>query len=106
VYYEHWLSSFWSIILRTDKAFPVTDHGGPQGCDTLRLSHFLENRLRDGREVFNLTVGCPLPPGRLLAHISVIGCVDPWVPKWLEELGQLKNPMTSSGIELATFWLI
>jgi hypothetical protein len=24
----------------------------------------------------------------------------------LEELGQLKNPVTSSGIEYATFWLV
>jgi hypothetical protein len=25
---------------------------------------------------------------------------------WLEGLGQLKNPMTSPGIEPATFWLV
>jgi hypothetical protein len=25
---------------------------------------------------------------------------------WLEELGQLKNPMTSLRIEPATFWLV
>jgi hypothetical protein len=25
---------------------------------------------------------------------------------WLKGLGQLKNPMTSSGIEAATFWLV
>jgi hypothetical protein len=25
---------------------------------------------------------------------------------WLEELGKLKNPMTSSGLKPTTFWLV
>jgi hypothetical protein len=29
--------------------------GGLQGCETSRLSHFLDNRLRDGVEVVSLT---------------------------------------------------
>jgi hypothetical protein len=33
------------------KAIPVTDHGGPQGCETSRLPHFLDNRFTDGGEV-------------------------------------------------------
>jgi hypothetical protein len=27
------------------KAIPVADHGGPWGCETSRLPHFLNNRL-------------------------------------------------------------
>jgi hypothetical protein len=27
------------------KAIPVTGRGGPQGCETSRLPHFLDNRL-------------------------------------------------------------
>jgi hypothetical protein len=33
----------------------VTGRGGPQGCETSRLPHFLENRLTDGSEVVILT---------------------------------------------------
>jgi hypothetical protein len=50
-----------------------------------------------------LCTGHPLPPGRLLVLISVGGWVDPRALVWLEGLGQLKNPMTSLGIEPATF---
>jgi hypothetical protein len=44
-----------SPALVKSKAIPVTGHGGPQGCETSRLPHFLENRLTDGGEVSNLT---------------------------------------------------
>jgi hypothetical protein len=48
----------------------------------------------------------PLPSGRFLVVISVRGCVDPRAIVRLEGLGQLKKPMTSSGIEPATFRLV
>jgi hypothetical protein len=38
--------------------------------------------------------------------ISVRGLVDPRAIVWLEGFGQLKNPVTSSGIEPATFWIV
>jgi hypothetical protein len=50
-------------------------------------------------------VGRPLPPGRFLVLISVRGWVDPRAAVRLEELGQLKNPMTP-GIEPTTFQLV
>jgi hypothetical protein len=53
-----------------------------------------------------LRAGRPLPPGRFLVLIPVRGCIDPRVIVRLEGLGQLKNPMTSSGIEPATFRLV
>jgi hypothetical protein len=49
---------------------------------------------------------CPLPPGRFLVLISVRGSVDPEAISQLAGLGQLKNIITSSGIEHATFWLV
>jgi hypothetical protein len=53
-----------------------------------------------------LSAGCPLPPGIFLVLISVRGYLDPRAIVRLEGLGQLKNPMTSSGIEPANFRLV
>jgi hypothetical protein len=47
------------------KVIPVTGHGGPWGCETLRPPHILESLLTDGGEVVSLTH--PLPPGRLVS---------------------------------------
>jgi hypothetical protein len=47
-----------------------------------------------------------LPIGRFLVLISVTGWVDPRAIVRLEGLGQLKNPMTSLGIESATCRLV
>jgi hypothetical protein len=38
-------------------------------------------------------------PRKILVLISVRGCICPRVIMWLEGLGKLKNPMTSSAIE-------
>jgi hypothetical protein len=40
-------------------AIPVTGHGGPLGCETWKLPHFLGNRLTDGGEVVSLTCWPP-----------------------------------------------
>jgi hypothetical protein len=37
------------------KAIPVTGRGGPYGCETSRLPHFLDNRLSDGGDVVSFT---------------------------------------------------
>jgi hypothetical protein len=42
-------------VLLLDKAIPVTDLGGPYGCETSRLPHFLHNQLTDDSEVVSLT---------------------------------------------------
>jgi hypothetical protein len=41
------------------KAIDVTGRGGPQGCETSKLPHLLDNRLTDGGEVVSVT---RLPP--------------------------------------------
>jgi hypothetical protein len=43
------------MAVRLSKAIPVADRGDPEGCETLRLPHFLYNRLTDGGEVVSLT---------------------------------------------------
>jgi hypothetical protein len=42
------------ISVEKGKAIPVTDHEGPYGCETSRLSHFVDNRLTDGGKVVRL----------------------------------------------------
>jgi hypothetical protein len=49
---------------------------------------------------------CPLSPGRFLVIISVRGWINPRARVRLEELGQLKNSMTSSRLEHETFRLV
>jgi hypothetical protein len=41
------------------KDIPVTGHGGPKGCERLRLPHYLGKRRLDGGKVVSPT----LPPG-------------------------------------------
>jgi hypothetical protein len=53
-----------------------------------------------------LRAGHPLPPGKLLALISVRVWVDPRAIVQLKGLGQLKNLVSSSGIEPRTFRLV
>jgi hypothetical protein len=36
------------------RLIPITGCGGPWGCGTLRLPHFLDNRLTDGSEAVSL----------------------------------------------------
>jgi hypothetical protein len=48
----------------------------------------------------------PFALGGFLVLIFVRGWVDPMTVERLEELGQLKNPVTSPGIEAATFRLV
>jgi hypothetical protein len=47
--------------LGKSEAILVAGHEGPQGCEMLRLPHFLDNRLTDGGEV-SPTHRPPLPP--------------------------------------------
>jgi hypothetical protein len=69
--------------LVTGEAIPVTGRGGP-GCETSRVPHFLENRLKDGGKFATIT--CPLHQGRFLVVISVRGFVE---PRAIVRLGRL-----------------
>jgi hypothetical protein len=41
-------------MVEKSNAIPVTGRGGPCGCETSRISHFLDIRLADGGEAVSL----------------------------------------------------
>jgi hypothetical protein len=97
------------IILSTEPGCPernkkvtailVTGHGSPLSCETSRLPHFLDNHgWRWGCQPY--APAALDPPEIFVVLISVRGIVR------LEGLSQLKNPMTSSGIEPATLGFV
>jgi hypothetical protein len=55
------------------KAILVTGRGGPYGCETSRLPHFLDNRVTDGGEVISLTPRPPFTHRKIPVPISVTG---------------------------------
>jgi hypothetical protein len=77
------------------KAIPVTGRGGPYGCGTSRLPHFLDNRLTDGGKVVRFTRRPPFNPERFVVLISERGGFEPRAIVQLEGLGELRNPMAS-----------
>jgi hypothetical protein len=72
-------------------SYPVIGHRGPEGSETSRLPHFLDNRLTDGRSWYSFLLEAESTPRAIVR---------------LEGLGQMKNSVTSSGIEPATFRLV
>jgi hypothetical protein len=53
------------MIKNKGKPIPVTGHGGPQGCETSSLPHFLYSQLIDGSEVVILMHRLPFSPRKI-----------------------------------------
>jgi hypothetical protein len=47
------------------KAIPVTGRGGPKGCETSRLPHFIDDQLTGGGEVVIPTRQPPFNPRKI-----------------------------------------
>jgi hypothetical protein len=70
------------------------------------ILHFLDNRLIDGSKV-SLTCQSPFTPQQYSWYSFVLrGRVEPRDIERLEGLGQLRNSVTSTGIEPATIRLV
>jgi hypothetical protein len=60
-------------MIKNVKVSLSTGRGGPLGCETSRLPHFLDNQLTDGGEVVSLTWQLLFTQGRFLVLISIRG---------------------------------
>jgi hypothetical protein len=90
------------ILLRTDfcigtiheskvKLSLLTGHEGPQGCETLRLPHFLDIWLTDGKAL-SLTCRLPFTPWEDSCYLFLLEAEStPGAIVQLEGLGKLKN---------------
>jgi hypothetical protein len=98
-----------SVFRNIEAIYPCNRQWRPVGLwngETPTFSRHSDHRWRWGCQPY-APADSPLPPGRFLVLISVRGSIDPWAIVRLEGLGQLKNPIISSGIEPATFrWQI
>jgi hypothetical protein len=87
------------IQVQKGTSIPIKGHGGPLSCETSRLPHFLDNRLTVGGEVVSLTRRQPFTSRKIPGtHFCQRAESTPRALVRLEGLGQLKNPITSSGI--------
>jgi hypothetical protein len=62
VYYTKNILDNSKVKVKKSRGIPVTGRGGPQGCEMLRLPHFLDNRLTNGGTVVILTRRPPFIP--------------------------------------------
>jgi hypothetical protein len=91
-----WNLVLWKVKLSLVKVKPicVTGRGSPQDCDTLRVLHFLGNRITNGGDV-SLTCRLPFIPRKFLVLNSVRGCGR---PQGQSVVGRIRSNEKSNGL--------
>jgi hypothetical protein len=91
---------------KKDIAIPLQAWTGPKSSRSLRLLEFLENLHTKVIKLSALRTGRIYFPGKSLVLISVRGRVDARAIVRPERLSRLRIPITSTGMEPVTFWLL
>jgi hypothetical protein len=84
---DKWMGIHRLIDEKKGEAIPVTGQGGPQGCETSRLAHFLDSWLTDGGEVGSFTCQPPFIPRKIPGTHFCYGLSRPQGHVRLEGLG-------------------
>jgi hypothetical protein len=74
------------------KAIPVTGHDSPQGYETSRLPHFLDNQLTDSYEVVCLTCRPPFNPRKIPGAHFCYRLI------WSQGVGRIRSTEKSSDL--------
>jgi hypothetical protein len=110
---EDWYQFLWNTSSSSDitvallnRLFLQRDVEDHEVVRRLEAPTFVGSRLTHGAEVSLTAPAALYPSGRFLVLISIRGWVDPRAKVRLKGFGQLKRPVTSSGLEPATFRLV
>jgi hypothetical protein len=87
--------------LYNSKVIPEGSLGVPYDCETSRLPHFIKSWLTDGGEVFSIMRRPAALYRQEVSWYTFLLEAECAIAR-LERSGQMKNPMTSSGIDLMT----
>jgi hypothetical protein len=99
--YKPWMTDEYGVL---GKSYPCNRPWRPIGLWEVKAPTF--SRQSAAVTLSALRASRPLPPRKIPGTHFCYRPSQPRATMQLERLGQLENPVTSSGIKTATFWLV